>query len=347
MQESFDIEFIRKKSNESLVDLGMPSHDANVLVDSMLAADINGVSTHGIRMLPAYIQKINKGAYAFTQPIVIKQFPSFTIIDAQNNIGAVSASYAVEIAIKQAEVNGIHIVFSRNSNTFGPAFYYVEKIANSGMIGFVCSNAPAAMPAVNGLEAMLGTNPFAFAMPTKSYGNVVMDMATSIVAKSRFGIAKAKGEKLGQGWVLDRNGNPTIDPDEGIKGFVLPMAGFKGYGIAMMIDIMSGFLSGAGFLSNVGKFYSENDTCMNVGHMIVAVNPKIIFDGDFLLEADKYVETLKKSKVMEGKTIVLPGDDRKSYKKEALKNGISLTQDVVDKLEILFNEKLCVKNQVG
>ena len=343
MQYLYDIEFIREKAVESLVAFGLSNNDADVVVDSMLAADLNGVSTHGIRMLPAYIQKINKGAYSFTQPVVIKQFPAFTIIDAQNTIGAVSASYAVEIVTKQAETNGIHTVFSRGSNTFGPAFYYVEKIASHGMIGFVCSNAPAAMPAFNGLEAMLGTNPFAFALPTKSYGIIVMDMASSIVAKSRFGVAKAKGEKLGQGWALDRNGNPTTDPDEGIKGFVLPMAGFKGYGIAMMIDIMSGFLSGAGFLNNVGKFYSENDACMNVGHMIMAVNPRMIYDGDFLSEADKYVETLKNSKVMEGKSIALPGDDRKMNKKEAINNGISLTQDVVEKLEAIFNEKLCVK----
>ena len=206
----------------------MSNPDAITFVDSMLASDMCGVSTHGIRMLASYVQKIDKGEFSFDNAEIVKQLPSFTVIDARNSIGAVSAAYAVDIAIGQAKKNGIHTVFSRNSNTFGPGFYYAERIADAGMIGFICSNSPAAMPAVNGLEVMLGTNPLAFAAPTRSYGNIVMDMATSVVAKSRFGTAKAKGEKLEPGWALDKNGNPTTDPDEEIQGFVLPMAGFKG-----------------------------------------------------------------------------------------------------------------------
>lgn len=340
MAERFSINFIRTKAEEILVGRGMPAKDAAVFVDSMLSADMCGVSTHGIRMLPPYVQKIDKGEFSFDTPSIIKQFPSFTVIDAKNTIGAVSASYAVDIAIDQARTNGIHTVFSRNSNTFGPGFYYAEKIADAGEVGFVCCNAPAAMPAFNGLEVMLGTNPLAFAAPTKSYGTIVMDMATSVVAKSRFGTAKAKGEKLEPGWALDKYGNPTIDPDEGIQGFVLPMAGFKGYCIAMMIDMMSGFMSGANYLNSVGKFYSQDGACMNVGHLITAFNPELIYDGDFKSDADKYVETLKSSKVVEGKQIVIPGENRKRRKAEAEKSGIELTFDVVEKLELLFGEEL-------
>ena len=161
-----------------------------------------------------------------------------------------------------------------------------------------------------------------------------------LIAKSRFGTAKAKGEKLEPGWALDKNGNPTTDPDEGIQGFVLPMAGFKGYGIAMMIDIMSGFLSGAGYLNTVGKFYSQTGNCMNVGHMITAFNPELIYDGNYLSDADGYIEKLKASKSVGDKEIVIPGDDRKKNRESAVLNGIALTDDVVEKLEHLFGEKL-------
>ena len=340
MAEYFNTDFIRRKAEVFLIAKGMSAKDAAVFVDSMISADMCGVSTHGIRMFPSYIQKLDKGEFSFDNAEIIKQLPSFTVIDAKNTIGAVSAAYAVDIAIQQAKEYGIHTVFSRNSNTFGPGFYYAEKIADAGMLGFVCCNAPAAMPAFNGLEVMLGTNPLSFATPTQSYGNIVMDMATSVVAKSRFGTAKTNGEKLEPGWALDKYGNPTIDPDEGIQGFVLPMAGFKGYGIAMMIDILSGFLSGAGYLNGVGKFYSQDGACMNVGHMIVAFNPQLIYEGDFFADADKYVERIKASKVVEGKEIVIPGDDRKKKKYEAEKNGVELTSDVVEKLENLFGEKL-------
>ena len=337
MSDRFNIDFIREKSEAVLISRGMPAKDASVFVDSMLSADMCGVSTHGIRMLPSYVQKIDRGEFSFDMPSVVKQLPSFTVIDAHNTIGAVSAAYAVDIAVEQAKTSGIHTVFSRNSNTFGPGFYYAEKIAEADMVGFACCNAPAAMPAFNGLEVMLGTNPLAFAAQTKSYGTIVMDMATSVVAKSRFGTAKAKGEKLEPGWALDKYGNPTTDPDEGIQGFVLPMAGFKGYGIAMMIDMMSGFMSGAGYLNRVGKFYSQDGACMNVGHMIVAFNPELIYDGDFKADADKYVERLKASKVVEGKQVVIPGEDRKKRRAEAENIGVELTPDVVEKLEHLFD----------
>ncbi len=340
MSDRYNIDYIREKSEGILASRGMPAKDASVFVDSMLSADMCGVSTHGIRMLPSYVQKIDRGEFSFDSPEIIKQFPSFTVIDARNTIGAISAAYAADVVIEQAKTSGIHTVFSRNSNTFGPGFYYVEKIANAGMIGFACCNVPAAMPVFNGLEAMLGTNPLAFAIPTKSYGNIVIDMATSVVAKSRFGTAKAKGEKLEPGWALDKFGNPTTDPDEGIQGFVLPMAGFKGYGIAMMIDMMSGFMSGAAYLNGVGKFYSQDGACMNVGHMLVAFNPDLIYDDDFFTEVDTYVEKLKSSKVVEGKQVVIPGDDRKRKRIEAEQLGIELTLDVVEKLENLFGEKL-------
>lgn len=340
MVDRVDIESIRDKSEAVLRSIGLTKKDASVLVDSMLAADKCGVTTHGIRMLPAYVEKIEKGDFSVEKPSIIKQLPSFSVIDAKNSIGSISAMYAVNIAIEQAKTNGIHSVFSRNSNTFGAAFYYAEKIADAGMIGFVCSNAPAAMPAYNGIEVMLGTNPLAFAAPTKTYGNVIMDMATSVVAKSRFGTAKEKGEKLGIGWALDKNGNPTTDPDEGIQGFVLPMAGFKGYGIAMMIDMLSGFISGAAYLNKVGKFYSQDGSRMNVGHMVVAFNPSIIYEGDYLKDADGYVECLKASKVTEGKKIIIPGEERRKRKQKSEKFGIEVAPEVIEKLDRLFAERL-------
>ena len=341
MNTRYDIEYLRKCSERVLVDKGLAEKSAEIVVDSMISADINGVSTHGIRMLVPYLQKIEKGEFSVnSHPSVINQTSAFTVIDAANTIGAISAELAVSIAVEQARKSGIHTVFSRNSNTFGPGFYYAEKIADEGMIGFVCCNAPAAMPAFNGIEAMLGTNPLAYAFPTKSHGHVVMDMATSVVAKSRFGVAKAKGEKLEPGWALDKNGNPTVDPDEGIQGFVLPMAGFKGYGIAMMIDMVSGFLSGAGFLNTVGKFYSKDGACMNVGHMITAFDPGMIYEGDFLADADGYVEKLRNSKTLEGKNVVLPGDDRRQNREISLKEGIVLPEETVEKLESTFGEAL-------
>lgn len=337
----YNIAFIRERAESALISKAVPVQDAKVVVDSMLEADICGVNTHGIKMLMPYLNKIENQAFNVGGGIKpLKQSPSFTVIDASNAIGAVAASHAVDVCVERASEYGMHTAFVRHCNTFGPAFYYVEQMAKRGMIGFVCSNAPAAMPAFNGLEVMLGTNPMAFACPSRGEGNVVLDMATSIVAKSRFEMARIKGEKLQEGWALDSEGKPTTDPVEAIKGFVLPMAGFKGYGIAMAIDILSGFLSGASYLNKVNKFYSSNGAGMDVGQMFISINPAMVYEGDFLGDMDGYIQTLRNSRVVEGKTIAIPGDDRVARRKESLEKGIVLADDTVQKLENLFGEQL-------
>lgn len=333
----YNIDKIRGLSVEALTSCNLSKEDAALVVDSMLQADINGVSTHGIRMLYAYVDKIKNSQFAIAQPVITKESPSFSVMDSNNIIGAISAAKASQICIDKAKEYGMHTVFAKNCNTFGPAFYYAELMSKAGMIGFVCSNTPAAMPAFNGLEPMLGTNPLAFSCPSKTKGTITLDMATSIVAKSHFSTALANHEKLKEGWALDQNGNPTTDPMEAIKGFVLPMAGFKGYGIAMAIDILSGFLSGAGYLKKVNKFYSQDGKGMNVGQMFVAINPEMVYDGDFLSDMDGYIDTLRSSKVMEGRTIAIPGDDRIAKRKASLESGIELSDDTRDKLETLFN----------
>jgi len=334
----YNIDKVRHLSVQALTSCNLGTEDAELVVDSMLEADINGVSTHGIRMLHAYVDKLKNGQFSIGQPLIIKNSPSFTVINSNNIIGAISAAKASQICIEKAKEYGMHTVFANNCNTFGPAFYYTEMMSKVGMIGFVCSNTPAAMPAFNGLEPMLGTNPLAFSCPSKTKGTITLDMATSIVAKSHFSTALANHEKLKEGWALDENGNPTTDPMEAIKGFVLPMAGFKGYGIAMAIDILSGFLSGAGFLNKVNKFYSQDGKGMNVGQMFVAINPEMVYEGDFMADMDSYIETLRASKVMEGRSIAIPGDDRIEKKKLSLGSGIELSDDTKEKLESLFNE---------
>lgn len=336
----YSLKRLEELSIKSLEILGVTETNAKRITKCMIDADINGVHTHGIRMLPAYIDRLKSGQFSFDDIEIIKETPSFTKIDAKSSVGILSAMSATEIAINKANKYGIHTVFVNNANTYGPAYYYVELMAKRGLMGFTCSNSPAAMPAVNGLEKMLGTNPFAFACPTLTQDNFILDMATSIVAKSKFETCRLNGEKLEPNWALDINGNPTDDPIEAIKGFILPMAGFKGYGIAMMIDMLSGMLSGAAYLNKVGKFYSDDCKGMNVGQIFIAIDPKIVYDGDFYSEADEYIKTLRNSKNVNGKKIILPGDDRKEIKEKSLKYGVILSDDTVKKLENLFGNTL-------
>lgn len=331
------IDYLRKNCERVLREKGIDAEDAFVIVDTMLLSDMSGIKTHGIKMLPSYLEKLGNGEFATCNLEIKKSTASFTILDAKNTIGAVSASKATDIAIKKAKASGLHAVFVRHGNTFGAAFYYAEMISKAGMIGFICCNSPAAMPVNNGLEVMLGTNPFAFSCPSKSKGTILIDMATSVVAKSNFLIAKDKGEKLEDGWALDCNGKPTKDPLEAIKGFILPMAGYKGYGIALIIDLLSGMLSGSGYLNKVGKFYSIDGKPMNVGYLIIAIDPLQIYEGDFLGDMDEYIRLIRNSKAIEGKIISIPGDRKYINRKIAEKEGIELDSYVIKELEGIFN----------
>lgn len=299
-------EFIGK-----LIAEGVSAIDAEKLIDCFETADIYGVSSHGMAIFQSHLDRIKRGGYNLHPEFkVLKETDSFAIIDGDNAMGPIAANYCMEYAVKRSHKVGIFTVLSRNNNTFGPAFYFPLKAAEQGVIGFVCSNSPAQMPPMGGMEKMLGTNPFAVVIPVPEQDPIIIDMATSIVAKSKFKIYKENKESLPEGWALDKNGIPTTDPDEAIQGLVLPMAGFKGYAISMLIDIFAGILSGAAFLNHVGRFYSTDNTSMNVGYYMIAIDPQIVFGEDYGDVIVKYTEEIRNSKPAKGKTIALPGDDR-------------------------------------
>ena len=208
-------------------------------------------------------------------------------------------------------------VFSKNNNTFGPAFYYPLLAADKGYIGLIASNSPAQMAVYGGKEKMLGTNPFSVVIPVPGDDPIIIDMATSVVAKSKFKEYKEKGMQLPEGWALDEDGKPTSDPEAGICGFVQPMSGFKGIGIAMIIDILSS-LSGSAFLNQVGRFYSESKEGMNVGYYISVIDPAQIYGENYSIHIREYVKQLRNSAMINGEKIVLPGDNRIAHKNEIM-----------------------------
>ena len=306
-------DFLKQKEQvkTKLVNKGVKENHAEIVAECFVTADMYGVTSHGTAILPSHIQRIERGGYNLEPDIkVIRETSAFAVIDGDNSMGPVCASYCMDYAVVKSRESGVFTVFSRNNNTFGPAFYYPLTAAQKGCIGIAFSNSPAQMAPFGGKEKMLGTNPFSIVIPCGDKDPIVVDMATSVVAKSKFKEYKAQNKPLPEGWALDINGKPTTDPDEGMAGLVLPMAGFKGYGIAMMIDILSGVISGASYLNRVGRFYSENNACMDVGFTFIAIDPKIVLGDDYENIMEEYVDALRNSEATEGAIIALPGDDR-------------------------------------
>lgn len=301
----------KNRIETALTDAGVRPGDAALVADCLATADLYGVSSHGESVLPPHLERLRRGGYNLAPQFrVLRETAAFALIDGDNAIGPVCAAHCMEYAMEKVTSAGMFTVFSRNNNTFGPAFYYPLKAAERGYIAFLCSNSPAQMAPSGGSARLLGTNPFSVVIPVPGEDPIMVDMATSVVAKSKFKEYKAAGKSLPPGWALDENGNPTTDPDEAMRGLVLPMAGFKGYALSLLIDFLAGALSGAACLSHVGRFYSENNASMNVGYFMTVMDPVAVFGDEYGKMAAAYVAEIRNSPNLPGCRIALPGDDR-------------------------------------
>lgn len=299
-----------------LIAVGVSEKQAEIVANCFATADEYGVTSHGINVLQAHVDKVKRNGYNLNPSLkIVRQSPAFAVVDGDNGFGPVSADYCMNLAVERAKKVGVFQVFSKNNNTVGPAFYYPLKAAEQGCIGILFSNSPAQMAPFGGKEKLLGTNPFSAVIPVPGCDPIIVDMATSVVAKSKFKQYKEAGKKLPDGWALDENGRPTNDPDEGMKGLVLPMAGFKGYGIAMLIDLISGLVSGAAYLNNVGRFYSVDNKEMNVGFCCIAIDPKVVLGEEYTSAIAESVNTVRNSERSGEGPICMPGDDRLAFYK--------------------------------
>lgn len=335
----YSVDELKNKTVLLLEKYGLDKKQAVSVADCFVTADACGVKTHGLAVLPSHINKLKNSAYNLSPSLEAeKSTNAFALIDADNSIGPYSASYCMNYAIKKAKAEGIFTVFSKHCNTYGPAFYYTYLAVKQGLIGITFSNSPVAMAAWGGSKKLLGTNPLAVGIPGKNEGPILYDIATSKVAKSKINKARLENKKIPADWALDENANPTTDPLEAIKGFVLPMAEHKGYGLALVLDMLSGMISGSGYSTGVNKFYSENNQCMNVGQTFIAIDPKIVMDDDFYNCTDDYIQKIHSNHSVGDNRVVFPGEHKLDNLNHSLQYGISYEVNVEESLEALFAE---------
>lgn len=331
----YQIDVLKENLIKLLEEYSVNKKQAETLIDCMMEADMSGVHTHGLSVLPAYIEKITRNGFNLIEDVVIcKNTAAFTIVDANNQIGAVSAKTSMNIAIEKCAESGIHTVFCRNANTFGPAFYYAKMASDKKLIGICLCNSPSAMPAWGGNKKILGTNPFSIAIPAEKSASIIVDMATSIVAKSKINEIRKNGGILPEGWAVDEDGLPTTDPVKAIQGMVLPMAAHKGSAIAMSIDILAGVLSGAAYQNNINRFYSDENKCMNVGQCFIAIDPVAISNDLFYEQMDEYIKEIHQS----GENVLCPGERENRAFLDSILKGVELSEETVVTLTELFKE---------
>lgn len=251
---------------------GVPQDDAWIVADSLVQADLWGHQSHGLLRLTWYLARLRSGVMrAVTAPELVVNAGAIAVMDGGDGIGQVLAQRAADEAVARAKAHGVGAVAVRNSNHFGTAMYFTGRAARQGCVAFLSTNGSPAMAPWGGREKRIGNNPWSIAAPIGDGGVMVLDMANTLVARGKIYLAKQRGEKIPLDWAIAADGSRTDDPVAAIAGTLLPMGGHKGYGISVMMDMLSGVLSGSGFGMGVAGPY-QADKRSGCGHLMIALD---------------------------------------------------------------------------
>jgi len=330
---------------EIIVDIlkgyGENEESALLAADCLVKADMRGISTHGTYLLIPMFQRIKAGMLNLpTKITLVKENNATSIIDGGNGLGQLAARKAMCISIEKAKKYGIALTLVRNTNNISFLGYYSNFAAQEGMIGFVGSNGASSMAPWGSSEAFMGTNPISISIPAKNEKSIVLDMSSSVVARGKIRKASRNKEEIPLGWAIDKEGNPTTDPNEALKGTLLPIAGPKGSALAIVIDIIAGMLSGSRFGLEVKTFH-ELEGATGVGVFCMAIDIKKFYDLDcFCSMIDSYICSIKNlKKVKNVPEIYLPGELEFIREQKSREEGIKLDSKIIESLNDVL-EKL-------
>jgi L-2-hydroxycarboxylate dehydrogenase (NAD+) len=335
----FAVERLRGFIDEALRALGMNADDAGIVAGLMAEADLNGSDGHGIFRLAQYARRIESGGINLRPDIrVIRDAGATALIDGDNAMGHLVMRRAAALAIEKARAGGIGWVGARGSNHAGPAALYCKMALQHDMIGIYAAIGNANhLPPWGGVEMLLSTNPIAFAVPAGEELDVVLDMATTVAAYGKVKTARLRGESMPEGWMIDREGRPLTDPERADEGFLLPIGGAKGYGLALMLGFLAGTLNGAAFGSDVVDFNKDFVTPTNTGHFIAAISLSA-FGGidDFKRRVDRVIRDIHSSPTLPGfDRVRLPGERSHAERLSRESAGIPLHEALVKELNTL------------
>lgn len=262
---------IRQWTSAVLLAEGLTPDDARIVADSLVFADLRGVSTHGVLRLPTYVARIRAGGIepAGSTSIVV-DLGALVVVDSCNGPGAATAMRATAIVIERAREHGIGCVIARNANHFGASAYFTNQIADAGMVGVAACNTEPVMCAPFGGAPVLGTNPIALAVPLPRTSRPQLDMATTTTSQGRLIMAARDGTEIPLGWAVDSRGRPTTSPQAGLDGALLPMGGPKGFGLAFAVDALLA-LAGANVSTGVAALNGDDAAPQRLGHLLIAV----------------------------------------------------------------------------
>lgn len=347
---------LQKFIEEVFLKLGVPDKEAKICADILITADRRGIDSHGVGRLKMYYDRLQKGIQLPKTKIkIVKETKTTAVIDGNYGMGQVIAYRAMKFAIKKAKKYGLGAVAVRKSSHFGIAGYYAEMAARENMIGFVVTNARPAVAPIFGVEPMYGTNPIAFACPTDEKYPFLLDMATPIIQRGKIEIYARAKKTIPKGWIIDSKARPYSGNANKIlkdlldgKASLLPLGGkdpmfggHKGYGLGIMVEILSACLSNANYLKKLSGFDKKGrEIPHNLGHFFLAINIRdFIPIGRFKKIVGKIIRGLRSSKKVPGKKrIYIAGEKEYEMMKIRDKKGIPINPVLQKSIKIIEND---------
>lgn len=319
---------------------GLSQRAASQMSEALIEADLAGLSSHGVMQAEIYLKRLQRGSVTPREEAeIVLDRDATAVLDAHHMMGHLSGRQAMDLAISKARRFGVGVVAVRHGFHFGAAGRYVQQAADAGCVGMAMANARPTMPGPGGADRLVGTNPLAISVPTGTPPSIVVDMATSAGTVGRIRLAQKAGRKLPQGWAVTETGEPTDDPAAALKGMLLPMGGHKGFGLSLAVDLLSGLLASGSWGDANSGLHLNLDKPFDSSHLFIAIDVEHFRALDeFLDEADKAAERVRKSKPAPGNERMMTPGQRKW---ETIRNGdgtVKLEAEQVDALTRLASE---------
>ena len=310
---------------------------ALICAEALINAELVGAPSHGLSRLKMYCDRIKHKLINPKPKIKIKKISqSISLIDANNSIGFVGADVAIKTAIKNAKKTGIGLVAVKNSGHYGLSGYYAEKAVKKKLMAMIFTNAPPAVAPHGSLKTLFGTNPTCFGTPTGSKIPFILDTSISMINRGKIRVAAREGNKIPEGVALDKLGKPTTDAKKALEGVQLPIAGFRGSGLAWMVDILSGVFTGGNHAGKVKDPFNDFTGPQNIGHLFFVMKPNLFVGNNFNQRIKNNIKTIKKLPKIKGvKEIVYPGQNKYYRYKKNLKKEIPLSKNILNDLKKL------------
>lgn len=317
---------------EILKKLGVSEEDCQLVAEATVDADLKGFTSHGLGRFPQYLIGIEHGTINLDDNITIeKETPAIALINGNNGFGQAVAYKAMQLAVEKAKEVGIGCVGVHNANHFGVTGFYSDIAIRNGVIGLVIANTEPAIAPIGATKKLLGTNPIAMGIPSDTY--IALDMATSATARGKILESKRKGLDIPDGWALDKDGNPTNDPEAALEGSILPFGGVKGYLLAFMIELLTGPLVNASWGSGVTGTADPTKMCTK-GDLYVAIDPSAFVDPEqFKEETEAFCAEVRAT----GNTFI-PGDLEVQKVAKAEAEGISIDEKLYEQLSEICSD---------